>query len=211
MFSIARSIDVASPEHHPPLVDCLVAVLDEIDYGALLVSARAEVRHFNRAAKREFDDGCVLRLAHGRVHAPTERDDKALLDAIRAASTRACRTLLTMGPPHAALYLAVVPAASSSPTLIGQVLLLLGRRGICEPLSAAGFARRHGLTHAEAAVLVALAQGHPPLAIARLHGVALTTIRTQIQSIRDKTGTKRLQDIVARIATLPPLLSALRA
>ena len=41
-------------------------------------------------------------------------------------------------------------------------------------------------------------------------GVALSTVRTQINSIRAKTGAASIRALVRQVAVLPPLVSALR-
>jgi hypothetical protein len=40
--------------------------------------------------------------------------------------------------------------------------------------------------------------------------VALSTVRTQIGSIRTKTGAGSIRDLVRQVALLPPLVGALR-
>lgn len=42
------------------------------------------------------------------------------------------------------------------------------------------------------------------------HGVALSTVRTQVSSIRAKTGTENISSLVRMVAMLPPMVSALR-
>jgi DNA-binding CsgD family transcriptional regulator len=72
------------------------------------------------------------------------------------------------------------------------------------------FARSRGLTPAESEVLKLLCLGHEPAAIAARQQVAISTIRTQIGSIRAKTGVASIRELVQRVAVLPPVLGALR-
>ena len=67
---------------------------------------------------------------------------------------------------------------------------------------------RHGL---EPAPRGGLAQhGAEALAgIARRFGVALSTVRTQISSIRQKTRSSSLRALVRQVALLPPIVSVL--
>ena len=81
---------------------------------------------------------------------------------------------------------------------------------MCEALSVQGFARSHGLTAAETRVLVALCEGTPPGAVAAQVGVAISTVRTQIGNIRQKTGAESIRDLVRQVAVLPPLMGVLR-
>ena len=50
-----------------------------------------------------------------------------------------------------------------------------------------------------------------PLQIAARQGVGLATIRTQIGSIRLKTGAGSIRALVRQVSLLPPLVSVLQA
>ena len=49
-----------------------------------------------------------------------------------------------------------------------------------------------------------------PNEIASRAGVAVSTVRTQIGSIRSKTGATSIRELVRQVAVLPPLVGALR-
>ena len=208
------------------LVDCLAAIPDEIDYGMIVVNRDAAVQFRNRAAHRELLEHLALSVVHGVLRVHDLREARAVKEAIHAAADRGLRRMLTLdgerGPQSVAFVpigqapapvppQATTPVPASAPARRSAlVLVLLGKRGVCAPLSADVFARYHGLTNSETSVLSGLVQGHLPSTIARLHGVALSTVRTQLQSIRNKTGARRVQEIVARMASLPPLVTTLR-
>jgi DNA-binding CsgD family transcriptional regulator len=67
-----------------------------------------------------------------------------------------------------------------------------------------------GLTPAETRVLELLCAGVRPTEIAGRAGVAVSTVRTQIGSIRAKTGAASIRELVRQVAVLPPLVGALR-
>lgn len=90
-----------------------------------------------------------------------------------------------------------------------QAVVVMGKRAVCGELSAEAFARQHGLTPAELRVLKQLCAGHPAAEIAMMRSVALTTVRTQISSVRDKTGSPSIGAPVRSVARLPPLVSRL--
>jgi DNA-binding CsgD family transcriptional regulator len=73
-----------------------------------------------------------------------------------------------------------------------------------------GFVRSVNLTPAETRVLELLCSGVRPTAIARQQNVAVSTVRTQIGSIRAKTGAASISELVRQVAVLPPLVGALR-
>lgn len=87
---------------------------------------------------------------------------------------------------------------------------MFSKRQVCEALSVEAFARGHGLTGAETQVLKALSDGTTPHEAAQMLGVRLSTVRTQIGSIRAKTGAPSIRALVQQVACLPPLVTALR-
>ena len=188
----------------------LAAMLDEIDYGMLLLIDENRVVHANHAARAELDAdhplqllGDELRLRHGQDVAP-------LCDALAAASRRGLRKLLTLGEAPNRISVAVVPLPAFDPQHQHATLLVFGKRQMCEELSVHWFAQAHGLTIAETQVLKALCTGAQPSGIAKSQGVAISTVRTQISSIRSKTGAASIRDLVRQVAVLPPLVSTLR-
>jgi len=89
-------------------------------------------------------------------------------------------------------------------------LVVLGKRQLSERISVQLFARQHGLTPAEMRVLNGLCEGLDPRAVAEQHQVGLATVRTQVASIRAKTGAENIRDLVCQVAVLPPIVSSLR-
>jgi DNA-binding CsgD family transcriptional regulator len=87
---------------------------------------------------------------------------------------------------------------------------VLGKRQVCEKLSVQGFARSLAMTPAETRVLELLCAGVRPTEIAQRQGVAVSTVRTQIGSLRAKTGAGSIRELVRQVAVLPPLVGALR-
>jgi len=189
----------------------LVAMLDEIDYGMLLLRGESRVIHDNHAARAELDDSHPLHL-HGReLRAHDARDATALTVALRAAAQQGLRKLLTLGEGARRASVSVVPLPSDGADSTARVtLVILGKRQVCEGLSVHGFARSHGLTHAETRVLAALCKGLLPAEIAAQLGVAISTVRTQIGAIRCKTNAESIRALVGQVAVLPPLMSVLR-
>ena len=84
-------------------------------------------------------------------------------------------------------------------------LLIFGKRDACEALTLQQYGQLHGLTGAEQALLPAISRGLGVEAIAQQQCVALSTVRTQLGSIREKTGVTSLRMLMARLNNLPPL------
>ncbi|MEY2686669.1 MAG: hypothetical protein RL375_867 [Pseudomonadota bacterium] len=204
---VHRSAARAAPES--ALLGLMRRVLDELDYGVVIVDAQGDVSFVNRTARGEHASAGLTGLAVGdRLLACTPLETAELLRAVRDAATLSRRSLVRLGTGlrHC---IAVVPLTSETALTdpaAGQALLLFGRRQVCAPLSIAFFARTFGLTPTESQVLEALCQGEPPARIAALNGVAVSTIRTQLTAIRAKTQTGSLRELVRQVSTLPPIV-----
>jgi DNA-binding CsgD family transcriptional regulator len=189
----------------------LDAVLDELDYGLLLLGGDARVLRANHAARTELAGEHPLCMADGRIGARDPAAAPLLADAIAGAARRGLRRLLVLDDEAGRVNVSVVPLPAPADERRRAVLLVLGKRRVCETLSVQWFARSHGLTLAETQVLEALCGGDGPAQIASRHGVALSTVRTQIGSVRAKTGAASIRALVGQVAVLPPLVGALRA
>lgn len=189
-------------------------LLDEIDYGIFVLSAQSKLLYANNAALTHLQSRKLLRIEQGELALSGLRDTHILAAAIRAASSQGLRKMVLVGTAPHRLALAVVPGPRGLDAEVhtaNRVLVMLPRRQLCQPLSTYGFARDHGLSAAESQVLHLLCDGLQPTEIAEVHGVAITTVRTQIASIRFKTDAPTVAELMQRIARLPPICSALQA
>jgi len=182
----------------------LACALDELDYGVVLLTAEAEILHLNRRAGQLLDAQHPLQRVGRTLRAADPRDLATWQAALQAAAVRELRKLLSLGDGDRRQLAALVPVQP------GTALLLMGRSTVCEDLSLQCFARNHALTAAETRVLAALGRGAAPADIARDQGVRLSTVLTQIGSIREKTGTESITALVRMVASLPPIVGVLR-
>jgi len=187
--------------------DFAMALMDAIECGLVACDSEGHLLHANRAARREIATARVLRTVDCMLHcAGPQANDLAC--AIKDAALRQRRRLLWLGAGADQLMIVAMPICaddSSQPA----ALLILGRRSLCSPLGLEMLALRHGLTLAERRVLSALIETRPARQIAAAHGVRLTTIRTQIQSIRDKFGARNIEELLLRVAQVPAVTSGL--
>lgn len=213
----------AGPERRqrsPSELGLITAALDEIDYGLLLLGPRRRLIHANHAAITLLKSDFPLHLVGGELRSRHGHDESELVAAVSGAADRGLRRMLTLGRDPDTVSVSVVPlrdlgnalSAARSDSPAGQaVLLMLGKRPVGSSLVIDAFARRNGLSAAEARVLKALCSGLSPSAIADQHGVAMSTVRTQIGSIRAKTSEPSIRGLLRRVSELPPLQGVLRA
>jgi DNA-binding CsgD family transcriptional regulator len=200
----------AGPERRFPRPDWLAATLDELDYGMILLSDAGQVVHANKVAHGDLEGEHPLQLFGRELRTRQIQDGVALHAALQNATQRGMRKLLTLGDARSRVSVSVVPICATAPPGEASTLLILGKRQVCESLSVQGFARGHKLTPAETRVLVELCQGVPPTEVAATLGVGIATVRSQIGSIRQKTGAESIRALVRQVAVLPPLMGVLR-
>lgn len=188
----------------------LAQMLDTLDYGMLLINEALAVAHINKAARRDMDDRHPLQWVGGQLQARLAQDQQPLRDALVGATQRGLRRLLQLGDAQLRVSVAVVPLPALGADEQPGAAVLLGKRQVCEELTVEWFARAHGLTMAETTVIKGLCADLTPNEIAARQGVGLATIRTQIGSIRVKTGANSIRALVRQVALLPPLVSALQ-
>ena len=192
----------------------MAQMLDTLDYGMLLIGENLDVSHINKAARRDMDDHHPLQWVGGQLQARLQKDQQPLRDALVGATQRGLRRLLQLGdsqgPGRQRISVAVVPLPALGVDEQPGAVVLLGKRQVCEELTVEWFARSHGLTMAETTVIKGLRADLTPHESAARQGVGLATIRTQIGSIRIKTGAGSIRALVQQVALLPPLVSALQ-
>jgi DNA-binding CsgD family transcriptional regulator len=196
--------------HGATAESAVLRILDEIDYGLMLVTELGKVCLANHVALRECAASGTMQLRNGHVLPRQPHQQEPFLKAL-AASRQGRRAMMTLESELAPISLALVPVADSP--VAGPddaaMLLVFGKRRVCEPLSVEFYARSHHLTAAETTVLTELCNGLRPTEIAKRGGVALSTVRTQICSIRHKTGAASIADLVRMMIGLPPIIPAL--
>jgi DNA-binding CsgD family transcriptional regulator len=187
-------------------------VLDEIDYGLILVTPEGQLQHANHLGRYELARGKFLGTngprncaAKGQLQTNSATATAELLSGIRAAA-RGRRQMLTMRQGPESLSLACVPLRQPFEGACASVLLMLGRQNDTANLALGFYARSHKLSSTEENVLRALCNGQQIADIAIAHGVAESTVRTQVRALRDKTQCNSIRLLVQQVAALPPVV-----
>jgi DNA-binding CsgD family transcriptional regulator len=205
----ARPAEAPNRHDESSLMGLLAAMLDEIDYGLLLLDRSQRVVHANHAVRSELTAAHPLQLVQARLQAQQPHDATLLRDALADVFQRAHRKLITLGLPARRVSLSLVPLAPGG-AAPQWALVMIGKPQVCQDLSVEAFARSHKLTPVETQVLKSLCRGARPAEIARTHNVALSTVRTHVGSIRSKTSVPSIGALVRTVSMLPPLVNALR-
>jgi len=185
-----------------------MALLDHVGCGLILCDANGDTRFINNAARQELAQAQLLRLMGRQVLRATGTGGD-LAGALRQAATRGRRSLVQLARGNDRLLATTVPIRLPG-EMTPLVLIVLGRRHACSELELEMLASHHGLTLAERRVLAALLREAKPREIADAHAVKMSTVRTQINSIRAKLGTRSVEGLLLRAAEMPPVASAVQ-
>jgi len=183
------------------------AILDHVHFGLAVVGPGNELLFANQAAQRECSQGPVLRNHDGHLVATQSTEASVFRKALSAARFGRW-SLVQLRCGVDTIMLALVPLAQLKLGVDAPVLVVFGTRSPCKALAIQFYARSCGLTAAEERVLRALSEGSSPREVARQHGVEVSTVRTQLRSIRSKSGVCSLTDLMRTLGCLPPIMPA---
>ena len=190
---------------HTMLSQLIAALLDRIECGVLACDSSGMLYHANLAAQRELAGARILRMVDGRVACGVNCLD-TWMTALHDATVRARSSLISLVDAGERLMVAIMPVAIGN-TDKSVAVALMGRRAVCSPLGLEMLSNCHRLTNAERRVLRALIDNATAREIAAAHGTKVATVRTQIQSVRDKLGVRSIDALLLRAAEVP-LISA---
>ena len=184
------------------LLDALAA----FECGALLLDRRGRVVRMN--AKAEAMMGVGIAVRGGTLTATGRECDGALQNLIGSVIARG--TLYEAEPvggvalarPGAApLLVHGAPVARSAADLFQQAraILTIDDPDARQAPHAQILRQVFGLTGAEAAIAIALANGSDIEEIARMRGVSVGTLRNQVKTVFAKTDTSRQAELVAKL------------
>ena len=187
----------------------MLSMLDEIDYGLLVLGPDARILLANHLARQELGGEQFVRRRQDKLASSSARHG-AKLEAALGSARRGQRSLVMLTDTDGELALSFVPLNAGAPPAAQMpdapsALVIFGKRDACEALTLHQYGKLYGLTGAEQALLPAIIRGLSVNAIAQRQCVSRNTVRTQLASIRGKTGVDTLRTLVARLASLPPI------
>lgn len=179
--------------------------LQEIGFGVVLIDDGGRIRYANPSGHMELRAQARLMDQDGCLVAP-QGDQQRRLAAALADARRGRRSLVELGPAGRTRMFGFVPIARPDRAAgDASVLVMCGREEPFESALMVLYAKAIGLTASERDVLACLCRGFMAQDIAEQRSVKLSTVRTQIGSIRDKIGARTVVELVAKVSSLPPL------
>jgi DNA-binding CsgD family transcriptional regulator len=183
------------------LAAALLTGLDELATGVALLDEQGRLLYANATARAAFvGAGWSVTPCTLDPRAPREHADWC--DALRLACVAQRRLLFPLRSAPRPCFVALMPVSVGPRTL---AMVSVGRQQLCGPLELQLFASHHQLSAAENRVLNKLAEGLKPAEIAAVHGVAPSTVSTQVVAIREKTHTCSVRQLLALLSRLPTL------
>jgi len=187
------------------------AHLDIIAMPSLLIDETGRVAQVNRAAKDLLAADSTLQCedGHVRTHHPelTRRLNVQIIAAVNACRgdiAHAPGLVLVPRPGRRPLTLMVAPLrVIRSCEIRGGALLFIYDTELTPSLTAELVGRLFNLTDAEAQLAVALCAGLTLDNVAMDRGTSLHTVRSQLKSLFNKTGTKRQADLIVLLLSSP--------
>jgi DNA-binding CsgD family transcriptional regulator len=187
----------------------LLRVMDEIDYGVLVIDGQGRLRHANHLARHEMASSRLI-MSHGNVLLGTTTEFTEQIQTAMDQALRGQRRLLLLNRDEKELSMAFIPLSHPLESDAPSVLVLLSRQSACENLAVRMYARAQHLSPSEESVMMGLCRGWSIPDIAQNHGVAQSTVRSQIKALREKTGCASIRKLLQRVNSLPPVVPALR-
>ena len=196
------------------------ALLDQMHQPMLLVDDARRLRFANAAARAQLARRGAVQLVGDRLACSQADDDFRLAQALAQWTENAApraQSALGEGPRRAFVRLRGVDGGplqglSLSPLhpaetmgAFGPVpMIMVYLHDAASNIQADTFALQElfDLTPAEADVAARLSQGGSPEDVATQRGVAMATVRTQVQSLKRKIGAGNQADLIRRVLTI---------
>lgn len=187
----------------------LAAAVEGLATGMILVDAAYNVRGINPAAEQMMRDTGTLCTAGGHLRAPMHGAGADLMESIAACADgrldRAGASILfNTTDGGVGLLMHVLPLARPHSVPGREAIAALFLTNPVGPSRAPidAFGKHYGLTPSETRVLLAIAEGKSPRAIAAAQGVGMPTVRTHLRRLYDKTGTNGQTGVIRLFAGL---------
>jgi DNA-binding CsgD family transcriptional regulator len=187
-------------------------VLDRVPFGVVLLNSSGTVLLANNTARKMATNG-MIRLSESGLHAISCREDAQLQAAIRCAAAPVAAVsgtgaLLLNGFDDRAIAAVVTPVKSTMFGMVPAVAVFLTDNGARHVSRTQILKTLFELTAAETRLAERLADGTPLKEAADHLGITVSTARTQLKNVFQKTNTSRQAELVRLLLMLPVDLGA---
>ena len=183
-------------------------VIDSLSAGVFLIGADGAIAHANAQARTMLASTDMLRVVHGRLVAADPVVNRALRAALLAAVEGGVvgSAALPLTSPDGTRHVVRVRPLRASVKCAAAVFV--DRATFEAPSCPDVIGRAYRLTPAELRVLFAVVDfgGAPDVAAAL--GIAISTVKTHLARLFEKTGTRRQADLVKLVAAFSDRLVA---
>ncbi|PBB83966.1 MULTISPECIES: LuxR C-terminal-related transcriptional regulator [unclassified Mesorhizobium] len=181
-----------------------VEALDRVAQGVLIVAANGEILFANRAAEGLLTEADGIRIEKSALRATKPAQAAQFQRLIATAAERADAAggamALARPLPRRPLSVLVAPLKTESTWFVTARPAAVADPDSAPRTMQGQLRNLYRLTPAEAAVAIAIARGEGLQAVADELGISLTTVRTHLQHVFEKTETRRQAELVRLIA-----------
>lgn len=188
----------------------LLSLFDQIGYPAIVLSADQRLVYANADGASALQSGRALQLRNEHVVVADRTQELVWGNALRDCA-RGLRRLVFLGSREHSVPIAVSSLSTpDEPQQHGLNMVVFARVSPCQRASLQAYAKALGLTASEVRVAIGLLGGESPEEIATAHQVSISTVRTQIRCLLEKSGSSTVRALLLKLASLPPLELALQ-
>ncbi len=175
--------------------------LDYLPWAIFALSSDGRCLHSNKAGRRMLDTGYFLTIVDGVLTASDKRSSRQFRDLIATGLSGATSETLLWSDDRIPSIAQAIPTGNNSMIRSDQPALLvyITDPAIERDRAAALISRLFKLSKAETNLVTALSDGSSLIEAAEKLNITRNTARNQLQSIYGKTGTRRQQELLARI------------
>lgn len=182
--------------------ETLCVAFDQLSVAVLILSASGRILFANRAASTMLEAGWPIRLLDGCLQGKDRSVSAALKQAIELVSSRqqsaeACHYEVCLAQPSADRPGAIADLRPLTQDGAEPVIaLFITQAGQANHHGIDGFAEAYGLSKAETRILKALVDTQGPAEAAALLNIALSTVKSHLRKIFQKTNTSRQAELL---------------
>lgn len=189
-------------------------LLDALKTAVILLDAKANIVHANASGLEVLAETDVLRSVHGQLFATRPETNRALRQALTALAPGSAETVQGMSFPLSAadgvhFVGHLVPLTAGRRRQLATAyeacaMLFVNKAALDTTLAPDIIQKVFKLTPAELRVLLAIVELGGAPEVAKNLGVAISTVKTHLNSIFAKTDTRRQAELVRLMAAFAP-------